>query len=247
MWIDRSAREWIAAEVSRQLSEISVKPEAILPKTYEPLSEIRRALYHWVYVPFNDAYVWLELRCLNSIQIKACGDISLIEIIARKKPSEEDELNLLNLQENLSRSVMNTPTYEEFEKIVLDRDHVMDERRRKLAEIEGLVNKDKRLGITYGEEINNLKKFIGYLLPINTMTFLTRWALGLDVSDVKKLSKDNLLEAAYLAKAGGDNPHNHITGLLTDRDMEEIDRAAWYLWGKAQTPPPHKPRRKKGV
>jgi hypothetical protein len=246
MWIDRKAREWIAAEVSRQLSEISVKPEAILPKTYEPLSEIRRALYHWVYVPFNDARVWLELRCLNAIQIKACGDMSLLEIIAAKKAAEEDELNLLNLQENLARAVMNTPTYEEFEKIVLGRDRVLDERRKKLAEVEELASKDKRLERTYGNEINNLKKFVGYLLPMNTMAFLTRWALGVDVSDIKKLSKDHLLEAAHLAKAGGDNPHDHIAGLLTDRDMEEIDRAAWHLWVKAQTPPPRPAPYKKG-
>jgi hypothetical protein len=74
--------------------------------------------------------------------------------------------------------------------------------------------------------------FLGYILPENTLLFLTQWALGLDVSEVKRLTRDKLLEAGVWAKRHHGKPHEYFQGaVFTDRDRNEIDQAAdWLFW-----------------
>jgi hypothetical protein len=222
----------IRREVERQLAEISVRPEAILPKTYAALPEIRRGMYRHVYVPFGTAHVWMELRSLNATQIRECGSVSLIETLAKKsRLSLKETLDLRNTLENLARAVMNSPTWAEFEALVYGRDNVIREKRAELEALGGRIAADPALERRFQGEILSLKVFIGYLLPENTLQFLARWALGLDISDVKKLTADKLLEAAAWAKRHNGKPHEYFEGaVLTDRDRNEIDNAAAMLY-----------------
>jgi hypothetical protein len=222
----------IRREVERQLAEISVKPEAILPKTYAALPEMRRGMFQYVYVPFGDARVWMELRSLNATQIRECGDIALIETLSKKgKPTRQETLELRNTVENLTKAVMNSPTWAEFEKMVYGRDNVIKERRAELAALKERVKADPALEKEFRAEIESLEVFVGYLLPENAMQFLAQYALGLDISDVKKLTADKLLEAAAWAKRHGGKPHEYFQGaVLTDRDRNEIDNAAAALY-----------------
>jgi hypothetical protein len=222
----------VRREVEKQLAEISVKPEAILPKTYAALPEIRRGMYRHVYVPFGEAHVWMELRSLNATQIQECGDIALIEIVVKKGTAGRAEaLELRNTLENLAKAVMNSPTWAEFEALVYGRDNVIRERRAELAALKERVEADPALERRFRGEIESLEVFVGYLLPENTLHFLAQYALGLDVSDVKKLSSDKLLEAAVWARRHTGKPHEYFEGaVLTDRDRNEIDNAAAVLY-----------------
>jgi hypothetical protein len=222
----------IRREVERQFAEISVKPEAILPKTYAALPEIRRGMYQYVYVPFGEAYVWTELRNLNNTQIQECGDISLIETVAHKKKLSQNEmLEIRNTLENLAKATMNSPTWAEFETMVYGHDNVIRERRAELAALKERVEKDPALQSKFAQDIKSLEIFVGYLLPENTMHFLAHYALGLDISDVKKLTVDRLLESAAWAKRHNGKPHEYFEGaVLTDRDRIEIDDAADALY-----------------
>jgi hypothetical protein len=222
----------IRREVEKQLAGISVKPEAVLPKTYAALPEMRRGMYRHVYVPFGGAHVWMELRSLNATQIRECGDIALIETMAKKKnPSRAEALELRNTVENLAKAVMNSPTWAEFEAIVYGRDNVIRERRERLAALRGKAAADPALEKQFRAEIESLEVFTGYLLPENAMQFLAEYALGLDISDVKKLTADRLLEAAAWARRHGGKPHEYFEGsVLTDRDRPEIDGAAAALY-----------------
>jgi fido (protein-threonine AMPylation protein) len=133
----------IRREVERRLAEISVKPEAILPKTYAALPEIRRGMYQYVYVPFGDTRVWMELRSLNATQIRECGDISLIETLSKKgRPTRQEALELRNTVENLAKAVMNSPTWAEFETMVYGKDNVIKERRAARCAREDRVKDD---------------------------------------------------------------------------------------------------------
>jgi hypothetical protein len=222
----------IRREVERQLAAISVKPEAVLPKTYAALPEIRRGMYQYVYVPFGEAHVWMELRSLNATQIQECGDIALIETLAKKaKPGRAEALELRNTVENLAKAVMNSPTWTEFEALVYGHDNVLKERRAGLAALKEKIAEDPALENRFRGEIESLEVFLGYLLPENAMQFLARYALGLDISDVKKLTADRLLEAAAWAKRHNGKPHEYFWGaVLTDRDRNEIDNAAAALY-----------------
>jgi hypothetical protein len=218
----------IRREVERQLAEISVKPEAILPKTYAALPEIRRGMYQYVYVPFGEAHVWMELRSLNATQIQECGSISLIETLSKKsRLSRNETLELRNTIENLAKAVMNSPTWAEFEALVCGHDNVIRERRAELAALKERVAADPGLERQFRGEIESLEVFLGYLLPENTMQFLAHYALGLDISDVKKLTADRILEAAVWAKRHNGKPHEYFEGaVLSDHDRIEIDNAA---------------------
>jgi hypothetical protein len=222
----------IRQEIEKQLAEISVKPAAILPKTYAALPEIRRGMYQYVYVPFGDVHVWMELRSLNATQIQECGSIALIETAAKKgKMSRAGILELRNTMENLAKAVMNSPTWAEFEALIYGHDNVIRERRAELAGLKEKVKGDRELTRRFQEEIESLEVFTGYLLPENTLNFLAYYALGLDISDVKKLTADRLLEAAVWAKRHNGKPHEYFEGaVLTDRDRNEIDNAAAVLY-----------------
>jgi hypothetical protein len=222
----------VRQEVEKQLAGISVKPEAILPKTYAALPEIRRGMYQYVYVPFGESHVWMELRSLNATQIQECGDISLIETVEKKgKHNKTEALELRNTIENLAKATMNSPTWAEFETMIYGHDNVIRERKAELAALKERVKAEPALEKQFGAEIESLEIFLGYLLPDDTMNFLARYALGLDVSDVKKLTADRLIEAAAWAKRHNGKPHEYFEGaVLTDRDRTEIDAAAAVLY-----------------
>jgi hypothetical protein len=228
VWFKKAIRR----EVEKQLAEISVRPDAILPKTYAALPEIRRGMYQYVYVPFGEAHVWMELRSLNATQIQECGDIALIETLSKKgKGGRAEALELRNTVENLAKAVMNSPTWAEFEALVWGHDNVLKERKAQLAALKEKIAADPALEREFRGEMESLEVFLGYLLPENTMQFLARYALGLDISDVKKLTAGRLLEAAAWAKRHNGKPHEYFEGaVLTDRDRNEIDNAAAVLY-----------------
>jgi hypothetical protein len=75
---------------------------------------------------------------------------------------------------------------------------------------------------------------LGFLLPDDFMATITAWAMGVDRTDIKKITRDILLEAALLAKNGGDNPSDHITGTFTDFQREDINKNAWIIYNEYQ-------------
>ena len=76
------------------------------------------------------------------------------------------------------------------------------------------------------KQIQTINLQIGYILPDDTMAFICRWAAGNDVSDIKKLTKDNLLRTASLAKLHNKAPSDYISGVYTDYNKIEIDTYA---------------------
>lgn len=231
----RRVAQWLVGqEIDRRLSEV---PPSVHPPTgYNPLEEIRGGMFHWVPVPFNGKSVWMELRTLNGTQQEVAGMISLVntKIDEGKRPSLEQMVDLRNKQERLIRETCNRPRFDDIIGFVLENDFVLQEKKAELEEIKGIdtsafTNQQKR---EIEDEIFRLEVFLGFLLPEDTIGFLTAWAIGVDISDIKKLTRDALLEAAILAVAGHDNPTDHISGIFTDRDKTDIDRSAWQVYSE---------------
>ncbi|MCL2805274.1 MAG: hypothetical protein FWD26_04985 [Treponema sp.] len=210
--------------------------KTVLPQGYNPLEIIRGAMFHLVPVPFNGTPVWCELRCLNATQILALGNFSNID---RKEtdsmPSRQQLIELRNYQEKLIRAVMNKPVFDEIAALVGIYDFVIKDKRKELEEIIENVKQhgeswSKQQQLEVKKQIDDLELFMGFILPEDTFGFLTAWAHGNDISDIKKISDDQLLEAAILAENGKDNPHDHIRGVFTDHNMRDIDIRAWALF-----------------
>jgi hypothetical protein len=54
------------------------------------------------------------------------------------------------------------------------------------------------------------------------------------VSNIKLLARQQLLEAAILATNANNDPHDHVSGIFTDRDTKDIDKAAWAVYAEFQ-------------
>jgi hypothetical protein len=209
-----------------------VAPQQVLPPGYNPLKMIRGGLFHWVAVPFNGVPVWCELRCMNATQIRACGDYSNIMAKEKTELSHEKLIALRNYQEQLIIGTLNRPTYNEIASLIGEQDFVVGAKRQELEELKSRVLHElspvQQAAIQ--NRISDTELFLGYLLPEDTMGFLSAWASGNDVSDIKKVTDEQFLEAAILAENGHDNPTDHISGVFTDHNKQDMDRYAWNVY-----------------
>lgn len=221
------------------MSDEKIKQVFSPPVGYNPIAEIRGAMFHWLLVPFfadrGGKKVWCYCRCLNATQLKACGNImSLIIPDEKKKEStKEDLIELYNAMEKVCSAVLVFPTFDEIIKDITGQDPRIEEKRKQLAELEKELDSDRKINTTEKIEIqksiDKLNQEIGFLLPDDAMGFLTGWALGTDITDINKVTREMLLEAAHLARASSKAPHEYLSGVFTDKHMEEIDIKAWSL------------------
>jgi hypothetical protein len=206
------------------------------PEGYNPIHVIRGAMFHEICVPFNNSPVWCYVTCLNSIQIQSAGDISCLCFNDEKKSEKYDIIEVIkrkNVQENLVKLVLVKPTFDEIIGMIIDENFIISE---KIKALEKIKNEIKTAQLNNSErkklqrKIEKIEFHIGFLLPDDTMSFLTSWALGIEITDIKKLSRDILLDAAIMAANGKDNPSDHITGVFTDFQREDINKHAWYIY-----------------
>lgn len=229
---------WLVSLIRKEVNtHFTRHDEPIPPEGYQPLEVIRRGLYHWVLVPFFGHEVWCKLRCLNSTQINACGGVTLIDLMKNangEKLSFDKLIDIRNIQEKLIRETLVEPTFQEIETFIFNEDEAMKKYRDELNEISKIdmssMSDDEKADIK--GRIERAKLYTSFPMPEDAFAFLTSWALGIDRSDIKKITEDMLLEAAVLATRGNDNPSNHISGIrMTDRDEPDINKTAWLVYG----------------
>jgi len=224
------------------MSNNEKKPEILVTTSgfqmvgYNPIERIRGAMFHMLPVPFNGHPVWCYCRCLNYTQLMACGDISLISLKKKdeeeKKPDLEAICDMKNVQEAITIATLIEPSYDEILKVVTGEDFVISRKKKELEELQKLLDQttDSKEKRELTEEIRKYEIFLGFLLPDDTMGFLTAWATGRDVTDIEKLSRHMLLDAALLAKNGSNDPSDHIVGVFTDFQREDINKCAWIVY-----------------
>jgi hypothetical protein len=211
-----------------------------LPNGYNALSVIRGGLFHWIAVPFNGKLVFCELRCLNATQLEACGDISNITQLNTedKTISKEQVIRIRNYQEMLCRAVLNRPTFDEITALIGKNDFVIANKQKELNDIRNEIETSALTSAQKAElevRCSAIELFLGYILPSDTMNFLTQWAMGNDISNIKEITREKFIEAATLAKIAGDNPSDHILGTYTDYNKNEIDVMAWSCYNEEQS------------
>jgi hypothetical protein len=230
---EKKVREIIALEIERSFKD---KRPVAAPEGYAPLEAVRGGLFHWVCVPFNDAQVWCELRCLNYTQIKALGNYSNLEAVRDKakenKLSTQDLIKYRNYQEALCRAVLNKPLFDDITALIGKEDFVISEKRKRIEKLKtvdagGFTAEQKK---EIFDELQMLEMFLGYLLPENTLDFLCGWATDNDISDASKVSKEMLLEAAIFAERAHKLPHEVLRGKFLDLNINDINTAAYLIY-----------------
>ena len=216
-------------------TQVKTDKGQVVPIGYNPLEKIRGALFSWIAVPFNGTEVFCQLRCPNATQIEQCGDISnIVTEIKEMKFDYNNVIKMRNYQESLCKITFNNPTFDQLVEIVNKNDLFMAEKRKEFEEIKEHFTKNKdNLSVDeysiLSSKINILEFQLGFILPDDTMAFITRWAMGNDVSDVKRINKNSFLRAASLAKAHNKAPSDYLSGVFTDYNKIEIDAHAFMV------------------
>jgi hypothetical protein len=65
------------------------------------------------------------------------------------------------------------------------------------------------------------------LLPDDYVAPIIAYIVGAGKTDIDKVTREMLLTAAALAERGHDNPADHIDGLFTPFNRDDINRRAW--------------------
>lgn len=223
----------IEAAVEKALDRRAVRPDRKLTlQGYHPLPEIMGELYAWVFVPFRGAEILAEIRYPRSTQLPDVD--KLYGIIDQQKRdvkfTRQQMIDVMNLQEECCKAVLNRPTFEELELAIYGKDRVLESNKKRLAEMRSKlksVNGYEKQELQM--EIDKAELFTGYILPDDTMVTLTNIALGVDISDIKKLTKEKLLAAYSKARLYNQRPSDFIPGIFTDGDRENIDNYATVL------------------
>jgi hypothetical protein len=210
------------------------------PVGYNPISKIRNAMFLWVPVPFFGNPVWCKLKCLNMIELEACGNISMLYVGKKedknKKRTMSEIIELKDIYEKIARASLIYPAYDEIIKMIIDENFIISNKLEEIKSLKKLIkplfnNKKKR---EVEEKIKQKELEIKFILPDDMTSFITCWALGVDVTDIQKLSRKMLFDAAILASNGKNNPHDHVSGIFTDLQKRDIDTQAWIIYNEFQ-------------
>jgi len=218
----------IETAVEKALDRRTIRPDKKLTiEGYHPLPEIMGALYEWLFVPFRGAEILVEIRYPRSTQIPEVDKLYSLQNKNKSKFSRQDIIDIANIQEKCCEAVLNRPTFAELEKAIYGKDRVIESKKKQLAEIEEKIKKVSGIEKT---ELQNrydaLELFIGFILPDDTMFALTNIAFGLNVSDIRKITKEKLIAAYSKARIYNGRPSDYIPGIFTDGDRENIDNYA---------------------
>jgi len=211
-----------------------------MSKKVATIEQIEAIKFPIIMAPFFGVMIPVRLRELNQAQIQSCGDFSLIQTfddkvtMLSKKRGPDDILSEAIFLHKIVEAALMQPTYSEIMSM-FDKDQSINKARETLKEL-----KEKLALAPRGpqksklkEEINNIKIWTDYLLPEDFTGFIVSFVLGIDKSDIKKVSEKMLLNAAVLAEKGHDNPADHLDGMWPEVQkgfyIDDINKRAWQL------------------
>jgi len=77
------------------------------------------------------------------------------------------------------------------------------------------------------KEVDMIELFIEFLLPDDFLSALTTVIIQRDNTDIRNVTKEMLFDGAVLAERGHNDPADHIPGLFTDFQREDLNKYGW--------------------
>lgn len=229
----------IEAAVEKALDRRTVRPDKKLTlEGYYPLPEIMGKLYEWLLIPFRGAEILVEVRYLRSTQLPDVDRLFFL-VDEHKKGHEltrQEKIDIMNIQEKCCEAVLNCPTFAELAKAIHEKDNVLANKKKEhdefVEKLKEVKNDAARRELQV--EKDSAEMFCGYILPDDTTVALTNIALGADISDIKKITEEKLINAYNKARLYNGKPSDFIPGLFTDGDRHNIDDYATWLGSKEE-------------
>jgi len=223
----------IEAAVEKALDRRTIRPDKKLTlEGYRPLPEIMGAVFEWLLVPFRGTEILVEVRYPRSTQLPDVDKLyNIIHKQKEDKLTRQEIIDVLNIQEECCKAVLNRPTFSELEAAIHGKDRIRETNKKALEEMSEKVKEVKNdfERQSLKKQIDDMEMYIGYSLPDDAMLALTNIALGIGVSDIQKLTKEKLINAYYKARHYGGRPSDFIGGLFTDGDRQNVDDYATIL------------------
>lgn len=211
------------------------QPSTSSPSEPSERSDFELAAFPIISALFNGAEVFVRVRELSVIQIKTCGDFSLIKLFDEGTIKRSGGLSVREMtefagyQNAIVRESLLEPTYAELmEWCGVDptrHAEELEELRETVKSTEAGSERDLLI-----ERIDAHKIWLDMILPQDFSSTVMAYALGINKSDIKKVTREALLHAAVLAKRGHDNPHDHLSGQFTPFNEVDIDTRAWQVF-----------------
>lgn len=203
------------------------------------------ATYPIMMAPWHGVMTPVRLRKLTATQAMSCGDFGMIElwedkIRNQKVPSVEEMSAYAERHDKLCKLAMVQPTYDDAMKIAgshIDSRYIekqLSEIKELFNKIERMPEKDMKLLAKLREQYAAIELQSKFILPADFTALIVNYCLGIESSDIKKVTEEMLMNAAILATRGHDNPSDHIGGIFTDLMLREIDNRAWIIFDEKQ-------------
>lgn len=203
------------------------------------LQDIEYAAFPILIAPFHGSPVSVKLRELTQAQILACGNFSLIETLEDKVMRKHKKINIKDMigyaerNHSIVKAALICPTYEQIFKII-GCIPGRNKKKKQLLELEQKITQmkpgPKRTELQ--NKIDALRIWYDLILPDDFISFVVGYSLGINKSDIKKVSEEMLLNAALLAERGHDNPVDHVDGIFTPFMKDDINCRAWNILDK---------------
>jgi len=227
------------AEVQKALDRRTVQSDMyLILEDYNPLPDIMRQLFSWVLIPFKGKEILVEVRYPRSTQLPDVEKFSHLRGVQKKNAelSHQQMIEIMSFQEECCRAVLNRPTFEEFEHAIYDKNNTHESRRKQLEEIRKEIRfAGEQEKLELQAEFNKAELFTSYVLPHDTMLCLTNIALGVDILEIKKITKEKLLAAYNRATLNKGRPSDYVQGIFTEGDRKDIDDYAAQLSREEKT------------
>jgi hypothetical protein len=184
-----------------------------------------------VALPWNGVFGLFMIRMLNATQIRACGNFSTIMLDddePRKEQSLDDLIELKRMHEALAKYALVKPTYKEIYDYLGVTDHVkrikqnIKETRELIKTLEDPAEVDDLV-----KELDAGELFLEFMIPDDFLSALTAIIIQRDNTDIRRVTRDMLLEWAVLAERGHNNPSDHAEGMFTATQLQDIDKYGW--------------------
>ncbi len=201
------------------------------------LKGIEAAEYPIIPATWKGTPALVVARELSEIQIYSCGSFSLIDLkddpassgggpFTWKRWSAFSEQRYAILKESLV-----SPTYAQICDLV-GRGPMVEAAEKEFREIDEKIQLLPRGPGRQRLEMyrDSLLCRFRFMLPEDFVGAIVSYALAVDTSDIKKVTRDMLFNAAILADRGHDNPSDHLEGAFTRFNMDDINLRAWAIF-----------------
>jgi hypothetical protein len=199
--------------------------------------KIEIAKYPIIAVPFFGTAIPFQVRMLTETQIQSCGNITLIASFENRikeqngKFTRKEMVAYAERNSKILQECLVVPTYEELLKYLNIKEKV-ELIKKQIEDLQKTIDECPRgpKKQSYEEELDGLRIWYDLIIPTATSSFIVAFVLGINGSDIRKVNRTMLLNAAILAVRGHDNPSDHCEGNFTPFMRTDFNAQAWIVY-----------------